>query len=164
MLLSSHPYFGGLNHCSNNYLLALPLQLQNFVAADFSPLSIKSKKRKNSDRSCFPFLLSCRSENFQNFNQSELETDTVFGLAQDHLDNRLYIYLALVVLAVLLGFLQAAFFFFIANRASAVLHNIALHSLLQAPLSFFRINTPGEMDGGMDGMGGGEQVDGWVCL
>ena len=100
---------------------------------------------------CFCILSSLwprRSENFQNFNESGLEMDTVFGSARDSLDDRLYIYLALVVLAVLLGFLQAAFFFFIARRASAVLHNIALHSLLQTPLSFFRINTPGETGGG----------------
>ena len=99
----------------------------------------------------FGFSLHCgprRSENFQNFNESGLEMDTVFGSARDSLDDRLYIYLALVVLAVLLGFLQAAFFFFIARRASALLHNIALHSLLQTPLSFFRINTPGETGGG----------------
>ncbi|XP_070197217.1 ATP-binding cassette sub-family C member 4-like isoform X2 [Littorina saxatilis] len=81
------------------------------------------------------------SEHYQNVNQSS--TDTLFGPARDRLDERLYIYLALVVFSVLLGFLQAAFFFFIASRASAVLHNIALHSLLQTPLSFFRINTPG---------------------
>ena len=61
VLLSSHPYFGGLNHCSNNYLLALPLQLQNFVAADFSPLSIKSKKRKNSGK-IFHWFRCQRSE------------------------------------------------------------------------------------------------------
>lgn len=69
--------------------------------------------------------------------------DTIFGLARMRLDERVYIYLALVVVAVLLGFLQAAFFFYIANRASAILHNIALHALLKTPLSFFRINSPG---------------------
>lgn len=83
------------------------------------------------------------SENYQNKNQSTFVNDTIFGLARMRLDERVYIYLALVVVAVLLGFLQAAFFFYIANRASAILHNIALHALLKTPLSFFRINSPG---------------------
>ncbi|XP_025086337.1 multidrug resistance-associated protein 4-like isoform X1 [Pomacea canaliculata] len=48
------------------------------------------------------------SENYQNKNQSTFVNDTIFGLARMRLDERVYIYLALVVVAVLLGFLQAA--------------------------------------------------------
>ncbi|KAL8559581.1 hypothetical protein ACOMHN_018744 [Nucella lapillus] len=59
------------------------------------------------------------------------------------LDDRLYVYLGLVAVAVAMGFLQAAFFFHLATRAAAALHDAALHSLLQAPLAFFRLNSPG---------------------
>ncbi|XP_076446071.1 ATP-binding cassette sub-family C member 4-like isoform X2 [Babylonia areolata] len=87
------------------------------------------------------------SENFQTVNhtqQADTDTDTALGpVSEDRLDERIYAYLGLVVVAVVMGFLQAAFFFHLAGRAGAVLHHLALHSLLHAPLAFFRVHSPG---------------------
>ncbi|XP_067664014.1 ATP-binding cassette sub-family C member 4-like isoform X1 [Haliotis asinina] len=83
------------------------------------------------------------SENFQSHNESSVINVTMFGPAIWILDEKVYIYLGLVFFTVLLSFIQAGFFFWLANRAAEVLHNLALTSILEAPMAFFDINSPG---------------------
>ncbi|ESO93670.1 hypothetical protein LOTGIDRAFT_105125, partial [Lottia gigantea] len=83
------------------------------------------------------------AEEFQNMNSTLLVNNTVFGPALNTLDARVYIYLAVVFVTLVVGFLQASFFFYISKRASHVLHNMALILMMQAPISFFDSNTIG---------------------
>ncbi|XP_055958974.1 ATP-binding cassette sub-family C member 4 isoform X3 [Patella vulgata] len=76
-------------------------------------------------------------------NTTNLVNTTIFGPAILSLDARVYIYLGIVFVTVVIGFLQAGLFFYMVRRAAQVLHNMALILLMQAPISFFDINGIG---------------------
>ncbi|XP_055958972.1 ATP-binding cassette sub-family C member 4 isoform X1 [Patella vulgata] len=83
------------------------------------------------------------AEQYQDMNTTNLVNTTIFGPAILSLDARVYIYLGIVFVTVVIGFLQAGLFFYMVRRAAQVLHNMALILLMQAPISFFDINGIG---------------------
>lgn len=88
-------------------------------------------------------FLQLRAENYQNISAPVYEENAVLGRVATSLDYHLYVYAALVVITVMLGMLQAVVFYTIAQHAGRLLHDKAIGSLLQAPLSFFESNSRG---------------------
>lgn len=85
-----------------------------------------------------------RAENYQNISATVFEENALIGQAATHLDYQVYIYIGLVCMTLLLGYLQAVIFYTIAQHAGRLLHNMAIGSLLQAPLTFFEANSRGK--------------------
>ncbi|CAG5119512.1 unnamed protein product, partial [Candidula unifasciata] len=83
------------------------------------------------------------AENYQNTSATVFEDNALLGQAATYLDYQVYIYIGLVCLTLVLGYLQAVIFYAIAQHAGRLLHDMAIGSLLQAPLAFFDANSRG---------------------
>ncbi|KAI8798989.1 multidrug resistance-associated protein 4 [Biomphalaria glabrata] len=83
------------------------------------------------------------SENYQNVSAVTFTKNSLIGQSATVIDYHIFVYIGIVAATVLLGLLQAILFYAIAQKAGWLLHDLAVGSLLQAPLSFFDANSRG---------------------
>ncbi|CAL1530874.1 unnamed protein product [Lymnaea stagnalis] len=83
------------------------------------------------------------SENYQNTSAIVFAENPVIGRSATSVDYQIFVYIGIVAATILLGVLQAVVFYIIAQNAGRLLHDLAVGSLLQAPLAFFDANSRG---------------------